>query len=120
MSYALKTLAELRNRREKFATGDERTVRIGALFPELLDRTPYEVICEYAAGETSWDDVVAELSDWPFTFAEDAEPDNPLTVRTVGSWDDVEMAVHRGLISDSEYMQLYWEASEVQVVNLED
>lgn len=107
MSYALKTLAHLRKRRENFAAGDERTVRIVTLFPEMLDRTPSEVILEYAAGETSWDDVVAELSDWPFTFAEDAEPNNPLSVRTIGSWDDVSMAQHRGLITTSEYWWLF-------------
>lgn len=109
VSYAQKALAQLRQDRENFATGDERTVRRVALFPEMLDRTPYEVICEYAAGETSWDDVVAELADWPFTFAEDAEPDNPLSARTVGSWDDVSMAQGQGLISESEYWGLFFD-----------
>ena len=114
MSYALKTLAKLRKNRGNLAAGDERTVRLVALFPELLDRTPYEVICEYAAGETSWNDVVAELSDWPFTFAEDAQPGNPLSERTIGSWDDVSMAQHQGLISTAQYWQLYFRICEPQ------
>src|SRR5579859_342769 len=37
-------------------------------FPELLERTPREVILLWVAGRIGHDDMIEELLSWPYTF----------------------------------------------------
>lgn len=71
--------------------------------PRMLDRSPREVILEWAAGELPHQAMLRELQSWHFSFARAAEPDNPLSVQTSGSWDQVTDAMRRGLIDYEDY-----------------
>lgn len=75
-------------------------------FPELLDRTPREVILDFHAERISHDQMMHELMNWPFTFAADAEPGNPEGALTSGDWDQIVDAVHRDLIDMADYEAL--------------
>lgn len=75
-------------------------------FPELLARTPREVILDFHAETISHEEMMRELKAWPYTFAEDAEPDNPEGALTSGDWDQIVDAVHRDLIDMADYEQL--------------
>lgn len=74
-----------------------------SIAPTMLDRCPREVILENVAGELSHDEMLDELAGWKFSFARDAEPDNPLSIRTVGAWEQVTQALYRGLIDYEDY-----------------
>ncbi|AWK76698.1 hypothetical protein CBI38_33810 (plasmid) [Rhodococcus oxybenzonivorans] len=75
--------------------------------PALLDRTPTEVIDRRTAGEISDTEMMQVLLDWNFTFgtvpvssgisADAYEP---------GSWDEIERAYYRGLLTDDEIGRL--------------
>jgi transcriptional regulator with XRE-family HTH domain len=75
-------------------------------FPELLARTPREVILDFHAGTIKHDEMMRQLMNWPYTFAEDAEPGNPEGALTSGDWDQVVDAVHRDLIDMADYEAL--------------
>lgn len=75
-------------------------------FPELLDRTPREVILDFHAERISHDRMMDELMNWPYTLAGDAEPGNPEGALTIGDWDQVVDAVHRDLIDMADYEAL--------------
>ncbi|MCO4263757.1 hypothetical protein NG697_12630 [Pseudarthrobacter sp. MDT3-26] len=75
-------------------------------FPELLDRTPREVILDFHGERISHDQMMHELMDWPYSFAEDAEPGNPEGALTSGDWDQIVDAVHRDLIDMADYETL--------------
>ncbi|WP_083955971.1 sugar-binding transcriptional regulator [Tersicoccus phoenicis] len=84
-----------------------RMLRKADSFPELIDRTPREVILDFHAGLLDHADMMAELKSWPFTFSGAAEPDNPLGPSTRGSWEDVVDAVHRDLLLVEDYEELF-------------
>lgn len=67
-------------------------------FPDLLSRTPREVILDFHAQRITHDSMMEQLSTWPYTFPADAEPDNPLGAVAGGSWDEITDAAHRDLI----------------------
>ncbi|MGO4856210.1 hypothetical protein [Arthrobacter sp. 2MCAF14] len=75
-------------------------------FPELLERTPREVILDFHAEKISHEDMMHELMGWPYTFGQDAEPGNPEGALTSGDWDQVVDAVHRDLIDVADYEAL--------------
>ncbi|MEC5192643.1 MULTISPECIES: hypothetical protein [unclassified Arthrobacter] len=75
-------------------------------FPELLMRTPREVILDFHAEKISHDAMMHELKNWHYTFAEDAEPGNPEGALTSGDWDQIVDAVHRDLIDVADYEAL--------------
>jgi hypothetical protein len=75
-------------------------------FPELLKRTPREVILDFHAERISHDEMMNELMNWDYSFSEDAEPGNPEGALTSGDWDQVVDAVHRDLIDMADYEAL--------------
>ncbi|OMH34294.1 hypothetical protein BGP79_04055 [Tersicoccus sp. Bi-70] len=75
-------------------------------FPELLDRTPREVILDFHAELINHSEMMDELKVWPFTFSTPAEPKNPLSPSARGSWEDVVDAVHRDLLLVEDYDEL--------------
>lgn len=83
-----------------------RILRKVASFPELLERTPREVILDFHADKISHESMLDELKTWNYTFAADAQPDNPEGALTQGSWDDIVDAVHRDLIDVQDYEEL--------------
>lgn len=83
-----------------------RILRKIQTFPELLNRTPREVILELHAEKITHDAMMRELMNWHYTFAQDAEPGNPEGALTQGDWDQIVDAVHRDLIDVSDYEEL--------------
>jgi hypothetical protein len=83
-----------------------RILRKVKRFPELLKRTPREVILDFHAEKITHDQMLDELKAWQYTFGEDAEPSNPEGSLTHGSWDDIVDAVHRDLIDMQDYEEL--------------
>lgn len=75
-------------------------------FPDLMDRTPREVILDFHAERISHEQMMRELTGWHYTFSEDAEPGNPEGALTSGDWDQVVDAVHRDLIDMADYETL--------------
>lgn len=75
-------------------------------FPDLLDRTPREVILDFHAEKISHDQMMEELLNWRYSFADDAEPGNPEGALTSGDWDQIVDAVHRDLIDMADYEAL--------------
>lgn len=71
--------------------------------PSMLERFPREVVLEAVAGQITHAKMMDELRNWDYSYARDAEPQNPLSVRTSGSWDQVTEAFHRGLIDSTDY-----------------
>jgi hypothetical protein len=72
-------------------------------FPELLDKTPREVILQFHAGRLEHEQMLQELKEWNYTYSRDAEPDNPEGQLTGGTWDDIPDAFHRDLITGEDY-----------------
>lgn len=83
-----------------------RILRKAQRFPELLERTPREVILDFHAERITHEAMLDELKAWNYTFGEDAEPGNPEGALTHGSWDDIVDAVHRDLIDLQDYEEL--------------
>lgn len=83
-----------------------RILRRVADAPEMLERSPHEVILDWVVERIGHESMMDELLHWPYSFSEEAEPNNPLTVRTSGTWDQVTGAVYRGLLSDDDYDHL--------------
>lgn len=75
-------------------------------FPELLEVTPREVILDFHAEKILHAEMLEKLKNWQFTFAQDAEPNNPEGALTRGSWDDVTDAFHRDLIDIHDYQEI--------------
>ncbi|MBT8163501.1 MULTISPECIES: LysR family transcriptional regulator [Arthrobacter] len=72
-------------------------------FPELLERTPREVILDFHVGLIDHEHMLQELTVWPYTYSADAEPGNPEGQITGGSWDEISDAFHRDLITGEDY-----------------
>jgi len=75
--------------------------------PALLDRTPTEVIDRRTAGQIGDDEMMRVLLDWNFTFGRvpvsggiSADAYEP------GSWDEIERAYYRGLLTNDEIGRL--------------
>ncbi|WP_461634624.1 hypothetical protein [Glutamicibacter soli] len=75
-------------------------------FPELLKRTPMEVILDFHAERISHDSMLEQLKEWKYTFTTDAEANNPESVLTGGSWDEITDAVQRDLIDLEDYREI--------------
>lgn len=72
-------------------------------FPDLLDKTPREVILQFHAGRIEHEPMIQELKAWNYTYSQDAEPGNPEGQLTAGTWDDIPDAFHRDLITGEDY-----------------
>lgn len=80
-----------------------RILRKIEFFPELLQRTPREVILDFHAEKIDHEQMMNELLGWPFTVSEIAEPNNPEGQVSLGSWDDMTDAFQRDLIDGFDY-----------------
>ncbi|MCM0616737.1 hypothetical protein HAV21_05870 [Paenarthrobacter sp. MSM-2-10-13] len=80
-----------------------RILRRVEAVPAAIARSPREVILRHAAGQLDHASMLTELVSWNYSFAQDAQPENPLSVRTSGSWEQVTDALHRGLLSDDDF-----------------
>ncbi|HEX9229316.1 MAG TPA: hypothetical protein VF885_22180 [Arthrobacter sp.] len=100
------TQAEIAHRLNISQPEVSRTLRKVQRFPELLERTPREVILDFHAGRIGHEVMLDELKTWKYTFSEDAEPGNPEGALTHGSWDDIVDAVHRDLLDLQDYEEL--------------
>ncbi len=77
--------------------------------PEVGERTPWEVVLGYAAGEVTRDQMLATLAGWAWTVTsfpgEDGNPMSEAIER--GSWEDVGRAVRAGYLSEGDYGELF-------------
>lgn len=83
-----------------------RILRKIELFPDLLRRTPREVILDFHAQKIDHEQMMTELRSWPFTFSEIVEPNNPEGQVSLGSWDEMTDAFHKDLIDGSDYQTI--------------
>lgn len=75
--------------------------------PDLLRRTPAEIIDRRAAGDIDSADMMAQLIDWPYTFGVVPRVDGVATDAYVaGDWDQVKSAHYRDLLTDGEFADL--------------
>ncbi|MDT2006201.1 hypothetical protein FXW78_18550 [Rhodococcus opacus] len=75
--------------------------------PALLDRTPTEVIDRRTAGQISDDEMMQVLLDWNFTFGRvPVSGGISADAYEAGSWDEIERAYYRGLLTDDEVGRL--------------
>lgn len=73
--------------------------------PEIVDRSPEDVIWERAVGEVNDDQMMTELRGWPYTFA--IYPDEPLAGGMIpGSWNEVLTGYYDDLLTEGEIDQL--------------
>ncbi|NMM89644.1 hypothetical protein B2J88_35805 [Rhodococcus sp. SRB_17] len=69
--------------------------------PETATRSPLDVIYERAVGQISDEQMLAELTDWPYTFAR--YPDEPLADGMIaGTWNDVLHGYFDDLVTEEE------------------
>lgn len=71
-----------------------------------VERTPREVILEFLSEDITREQMITELSNWDYTFAGIAEPDDSESVLTSGTWTDVDAAYFIGQIDEEAYMQI--------------
>lgn len=92
---------------EAMETSPERAKRLMNRASFLMEYdgipvSPREIIYKAAVGEMTRGAMLDLLVRCPYTYSEDAEPSNPLSVRTEGSWDDLMMCYFHGLLSLNE------------------
>ncbi|MFJ2621487.1 helix-turn-helix domain-containing protein [Glutamicibacter sp. NPDC087344] len=75
-------------------------------FPELLLRTPREVILDFHAERLGHEAMMEELLNWSYTYSEHAEPGNPESELISGSWESVTDAFLRDLIDVEDYERI--------------
>lgn len=97
---------------ERFGTSVkeiESEIRVLENRPNQIVRRPKEIIHEYVVGERSRDDLIKNLSDWPYTYGElGVSGTNPLSsdAWNRGTWDDVTHAEMNGLIDEDAFEQI--------------
>ncbi|MFC9557601.1 helix-turn-helix domain-containing protein [Rhodococcus sp. NPDC056960] len=75
--------------------------------PALLDETPTEVIDRRTAGQITGDEMMQVLLHWNFTFGQvPVSGGTSADAYEAGSWDEIERAYYRGLLTDDEIGQL--------------
>lgn len=84
-----------------------RMMRKVRLSPESVERGPREVALEYAVGEVSREDMLADLSGREYTYGQSAEPESPISCAYIrGSWDEVTRAAYSRLITDEDFSKV--------------
>lgn len=82
--------------------------RPAPVLDEFHGATPYELCQRHAAGQISDDELVKELSRWPYRAADTRTNGyDTLLVPVSGSFDDVDLALDQGLIPDEIYGRIY-------------
>ncbi|RIJ71314.1 hypothetical protein D1871_14955 [Nakamurella silvestris] len=81
-----------------------RRVRVA---PDLLERTPREVVLLRTIGKIGTEEMLRILTEWPYTFGSHEDVDNPLSEAYVpGDFDQIGESVRGGLLSEAEYNQI--------------
>lgn len=81
-----------------------RTLKKLRLNPAARQRSPREVLLEYAAQRLDHDAMMAELTAWPYAFGHVAVDDPAAESYVRGSWDQIERA--GDLLGDDDYRVL--------------
>jgi DNA-binding transcriptional regulator YdaS (Cro superfamily) len=69
--------------------------------------SPAEIIARFTAGEITREQIIDELLRWPYKASDELEgPWDDLLVTVPGSFDDVEDAVHQGLLPGDVYDEI--------------
>lgn len=79
-----------------------RLAKAARLTPDVCERSPREVLLEYAAGMIDHAAMMNELEHWDYTFG---QTDPTGEVYLPGTWDQIERA--RDLLSDDDYQRLF-------------
>lgn len=69
--------------------------------------TPYEICQRYAAGLMEREQLVDELTRFPYAEGDKTDGYDSLTVNPQGTWAEVSTAVRRGLIEDDVYKEAF-------------
>lgn len=69
--------------------------------------TPYEICQRYAAGFIDRENLVDELTRFPYVKGGQTDGYDSLIVDPAGTWSEVEDAAHRGLIEDDVYEEVF-------------
>lgn len=69
--------------------------------------TPYEICQRYAAGLIERDQLVDELTCFPYAKGDTTDGYDSLAVDTAGTWAEVSTAARRGLIEDDMYEDVF-------------
>ncbi|MDF3319871.1 winged helix-turn-helix domain-containing protein [Rhodococcus sp. C3V] len=76
--------------------------------PSLVDRSPSEVINERLAEKITSKQMMDELLNWEYTYGKVPVVNGyELDAYDPGTWDEVESAYHRKLISESEFRRIF-------------
>lgn len=76
--------------------------------PSLVDRSPSEVINERLAEKITSKQMMDELLNWDYTYGKVPVVNGyELDAYDPGTWDEVESAYHRKLISESEFRRIF-------------
>lgn len=73
---------------------------------------PAEICQRYAAGLISRDQLIDELTRWPYTPVKDDDPYDWLVVAPPGSWEEVTDALYEGWIDDDIYDEVIQRSEE--------
>lgn len=89
----------------------QKTLKAAAKDPVLIEgfsgATPYEICQRYAAGLMKREQLVDELTRFPYTEGDKTDSYDSLTVDPGGAWAEVSTAVRRGLIEDDVYESVF-------------
>lgn len=69
--------------------------------------TPYEICQRYAAGFLDRENLVDELTRFPYVKGGQTDGHDSLIVDPAGTWSEVEGAAHQGLIEDDVYEEVF-------------
>ncbi|MGK2237518.1 MAG: hypothetical protein ACI9JD_000061 [Rhodococcus sp. (in: high G+C Gram-positive bacteria)] len=76
--------------------------------PSLVDRSPSEVINERLVEKITSQQMMDELLNWDYTYGKVPVVDGQkMDAYDPGTWDEVESAYHRKLITKSEFRQIF-------------
>lgn len=75
--------------------------------PTMLEPTPAEIIDRRTAGQITTEQMMDQLLTWNYTFGRVPKVDDvTMDAYYPGSWDDIERAYYRGLLTEDEVSQL--------------
>lgn len=89
----------------------QKTLKVAAKDPAPVEgfsgATPYEICQRYAAGFIQREQLVDELTRFPYVEGDKTNGYDSLTVDPAGTWAEVSTAVRRGLIEDDVYEDVF-------------
>lgn len=89
----------------------QKTLQVAAKDPAPVEgfsgATPYEICQRYAAGFMQREQLVDELTHFPYAEGDTTDGYDSLTLDPIGAWSEVSAAVRRGLIEDDVYEDVF-------------